>query len=253
MASSCPACGAAASGKFCATCGAALEAQPCGRCGRANAPGAKFCAGCGSGLGAGVAAAPGVARGGSVLPLVIAGVAVIAAVMVFVLKSQPAAPTAPAAPFANGGGGTPPDLSQMTPREAFLRLHDRVMAAMEQGDTATVNQFSPMALMAYQQLPEVDPEVQYHVASLRLHTGDLAGATVLADSIQATHARHLFGYILRAQLAQFGGRPDEAVGQYKAYLAALDDELKAGRPEYAEHQAMLDRITQTARTRTSGQ
>lgn len=252
MASSCPDCGAAGSGKFCANCGAALAAHPCARCGRANSPGARFCAGCGNGLGA-PGAAPAGLRGGSVLPLVIAGVAVIAAVMVFVLKSQPAAPTAPAAPFANGGGGTPPDLSQMTPREAFLRLHDRVMAAMEQGDTATVNQFSPMALMAYQQLPEVDPDVQYHVASLRLHTGDLAGAGLLADSIQAAHTRHLFGYILRAQLAQFGGQLGEAVTHYRAYLAALDDELKAGRPEYAEHQAMLDRITQTARSRAGGQ
>jgi hypothetical protein len=180
---------------------------------------------------------------------------VIAATLVFVFKSQPAAPAtaAPAgAPFAQGGSGGMPDLSTMTPRDQFLRLHDRVMTAAEQGDTATFNQFAPMSLMAYQNLPEVDPDVRYHAATLRLHTGDIPGAKALADSITAEQKSHLFGYMLRAAIARFEGKPAATTEAYRGYLAALDAELKAARPEYGEHKNMLDNFTQTARAGVSG-
>ena len=58
-----------------------------------------------------------------------------------------------AAPHELAEGGAPgalPDLASMTPREQFDRLYNRVMQASEQGDTATANRFSPMALQAYQ-------------------------------------------------------------------------------------------------------
>jgi hypothetical protein len=179
--------------------------------------------------------------------------AVIGAILVFVFKSQPPAlpPASAEAPFAPAGAGTPPDLSQMTPRQQFLQLHDRVMSAAEQGDTATFNRFSPMALMAYQNLPEVDPDVRYHAATLRLHTGDIAGAQALADSLTAGQKDHLFGYMLRAAIARFEGKTAEVSKAYAGYLAALDAELKAGRPEYQEHKTMLDSFTQTARAGAS--
>ena len=188
------------------------------------------------------------------MPIVVAGVAVIAAILVFVFKSQPPAPppagAGPAAASAPAGGM--PDLSTMTPREQFLRLHDRVMTAAEQGDTATFNQFAPMSLMAYQNLPEVDPDVRYHAATLRLHTGDIPGARALADSLTAERKDHLFGYMLRAAIARFEGNQAATAEAYRGYLAALDGELKAGRPEYGEHQSMLDNFTQTARAGVSG-
>jgi len=223
-------------------------------------PGAKFCAGCGSALGgappgARAAPAPGPAGQFPVLPIALASVAVIAAILVFVFKSQPAAPPAatPAgAPFAQGASGGMPDLSTMTPRDQFLRLHDRVMTAAEQGDTATFNQFAPMSLMAYQNLPEVDPDVRYHAATLRLHTGDIPGARALADSITADRKSHLFGYMLRAAISRFEGNQAATAEAYRGYLAALDGEQKAALSEYAEHKAMLDNFTQTARAGVSG-
>lgn len=254
----CPSCGAQSSGKFCSHCGAALGNPSCAACGKTNAPGARFCAGCGAGLGAGAggggAARP--ASGGgpssSMMPIVVAGVAVIAAILVYVFKSQPPPPPAEAsAPVAAGQAGGMPDLSTMTPRQQFLRLHDRVMSAAEQGDTATFNQFAPMSLMAYQNLPETDPDVRYHAATLRLHTGDIPGARALADSLTAEQKDHLFGYMLRAAIARFEGNQAATAEAYRGYLAALDGELKAARPEYAEHQNMIDNFTQTARAGVS--
>ena len=188
------------------------------------------------------------------MPIALAGVAVIAAILIYVFQSQPPPPPAGAnVPAAAGAQAGMPDLSTMTPREQFLRLHDRVMTAAEQGDTATFNRFAPMSLMAYQNLPEVDPDVRYHAATLRLHTGDIPGAKALADSLAMGQKDHLFGYMLRAAIARFEGNQAAAAEAYRGYLAALDGELKAGRPEYGEHQSMLDNFTQTARAGVSGQ
>jgi hypothetical protein len=204
-----------------------------------------------------VAGAPvaGVPGGRPILPLVIAGVALVALVLAIVLKSQgTAAPAEGAgsaqAPFAGGAGGdgTPPDLSTMSPRDQFDRLYNRVMMASEQGDTATVAQFSPMAMIAYQNLTDVNADARYHMAMLKLHTGDIAGAQALADSILKAQSGHLFGFVLNAGIARFEKNDAKVKKNYAAYLKALDAETKAARPEYQEHKTMLDSFTKTAQS-----
>jgi hypothetical protein len=189
--------------------------------------------------------------GRSILPVVVASVAVIAAVLVFVSRSGSSAPPpaeAAAAPFADGGGnGVPPDLSQMSPRDQFDRLYNRIMTASEQGDTATANRFSPMALMAYQNLPEVDQDARYHAAMLRLHGGDIPGAQALADSIGTLQKGHLFGYVLNAAIARFARDAARERQMYQGYLENLDREMAAGRLEYQDHKTMLDNFTKQAR------
>ena len=251
----CPSCGAAVAGKFCSSCGTSVLGRACSKCGHAIAPGAKFCPSCGTpaaGVGGGAPGA-GATGGRPILPLVIAGVALVALVMVIVLKSQPAAPPADGvaqAPFAGGaaGGGTPPDLSTMSPRDQFDRLYNRVMTASEQGDTATVARFSPMAMIAYQSLTDVDADARYHMAMLKLHTGDVPGAQALADSILKVQPGHLFGFVLNAGIGRFEKDDAKVKKNYAAYLKALDAETKAGRPEYQEHKTMLDSFTKTAQS-----
>lgn len=243
----CAACGARGTGKFCSGCGAALGGGYCSGCGAPLAAGVRFCTTCG---------VPQVGRplptpAGNrfpVIPIAIAAVAVIALVVVLIQRGEPAAaPQGAVAPFADGAGGTPPDLSSMTPREQFDRLYDRVMRAAEQGDTATVNGFSPMALQAYRNLESVDADARYDIAMIRLHTGDIAGARALADSILADQPDHLFGYVLQAALARFEGDDVQLQEIYRRFLGAWDKEMAAKRPEYSAHQTTLDRFEQTAR------
>jgi hypothetical protein len=228
--------------------------RSCGKCGHAIAPGAKFCPSCGTPAAGAAAGAPaaGASGGRPILPLVIAGVALVALVLVIVLKSQPAPPAdaAAQAPFAGGaaGGGAPPDLSTMSPRDQFDRLYNRVMTASEQGDTATVAQFSPMAMIAYQSLTDVNADARYHMAMLKLHTGDITGAQALADSILKAQSGHLFGFVLNAGIARFEKNDAKVKKNYAAYLKALDAETKAARPEYQEHKTMLDSFTKTAQS-----
>src|SRR2546423_1717293 len=57
---------------------------------------------------------------------------------------------------AGVAAGPAPDISQMSPRERFDRLFNRIMQAAQQGDSAQVQRFTPMALGAYAQLDSVD-------------------------------------------------------------------------------------------------
>lgn len=169
-------------------------------------------------------------------------VVAVGSIFFWVLRDQPAPQGTPdmgSAPGAGAGPGAPPDISQMSPAERFLRLHDRVMAAAERGDTSTVTTFTPMALTAYGMLEQVDADLRYHAASLHLRVGGHAAALALADTILRSAPNHLLGFVIRAEAAQ--ARGDQAVFRQSRdqFLRVYAAQLAAGRPEYTEHQAML--------------
>jgi hypothetical protein len=211
----CSVCGAPRSGPFCSSCGAAAG----GVTQRSQRPGRLW------------------AAGGFLL------LAVTALVLTVRRERSRAVPAAESIPGGTAESGTPPDLSTMTPRERFDRLYNRVMRAAEQGDSATVLRFSPMAFGAYSQLDTVDADARYHAAVLRLHVqSDTAAALRLADTILQQHPRHLFGFLVRGMAGRLVGDERLLSRASADFLAAWDSELKVGRPEYRDHQAMLDQF-----------
>jgi hypothetical protein len=142
--------------------------------------------------------------------------------------------------------GTPPDISNMSPRERFNRLYNRVMTAAQTGDEATVTRFTPMALMAYAQLDTVDADARYHAALLQVHSGDVTGPSALADTILKQNPGHLFGYIVRGTVARWQ-KDDKALAKaYAGFMEHYDAEMKAKRPEYDEHKISIDDFHKSA-------
>jgi len=256
----CPSCGAEAEGNFCRQCGASLGPRPCLSCHAPLAAGAKFCTKCGTPAVAGPGGAapqPGDRKAWAAAAVVSA--LLLVAVLALVVRSSGGAPEAAGpvsadgavAPFAGGSGnGTPPDLSTMTPRERFDRLYNRIMRASESGDQQTVTTFSPMALQAYEQLDTVDADARFHLATLKLHGGDVDGANAIADTLLMKDPGHLFGYVIQGTVARW--KKDEAALQkaYKAFLSHYDAEMKKARPEYGDHERMMTDFHTAA---TSGQ
>ncbi|HET7468790.1 MAG TPA: zinc ribbon domain-containing protein [Gemmatimonadales bacterium] len=246
--STCAACGAAGTGRFCSSCGAPRGASACRHCGGAVSPGARFCPACGRGVSAGSRVGAPADR----TPWVIAGVALVALLVVLLImvwRSSPVPASVAAAeapPAAGGDEGAPPDISNMSPRERFDRLYNRVMRAAQAGDEATVTRFTPMALMAYGQLDSLDADARYHAALLQVHSGDVKGPSALADTILAQQPGHLFGYIIRGTVARWQ-KDDRALGRaYAGFLEHYDAEMKAARPEYADHKVSVDDFHQQA-------
>ncbi len=165
------------------------------------------------------------------------------------VSASPVAPAAAEAPFAAGGGGAPPDISNMSPKERFDKLFDRVMRAAEQGDETTVTTFAPMALSAYGMLDkaDVDADARYHAALIRLHTGDVEGARALGDTILRTQPTHLFGFVVQGTIARFQKDDKLLARSYDGFLKHYDAEKAANRPEYAAHPRALEDFLKAAR------
>jgi hypothetical protein len=259
----CGACGAAAplTAKFCGSCGASLGGRRCGHCGAELSNRARFCHRCGRAVVPGaVAAGPGrerPARSEQTAWIVAAAVvALLVGVIVWRVERGTPAPVIPEMANPGAGGASPPasgapagaapDISQMSPRERFDRLFNRVMAAADRGDSATVTAFTPMALGAYGQLDSVDPDARYHAALLLLQVGGVPGALALADSIEAAQPGHLFGYLIRGAAADLAQNDTMRRQTYRDFVTHYPAEKRANRPEYREHQPAIEEFRKRA-------
>jgi double zinc ribbon protein len=249
----CASCGTPVIGRFCSQCGAAISTQVCAACQTQLSPGARFCHRCGA------PARPASGIGGRErLAWTLTGLAAVAALLAFLYRGN-AKPTVP--DMGNAGnvdapGTVPglaqraPDISNMSPRERFDRLWDRVVRAAEAGDSVTVIQFAPMALGAYSMMEEVDADARYHAATINLVIGDLGAALALADTIQAVAPGHLFADIVRGEVADRRNDAAALARSYREFLSHYDAELRAGRVEYAEHKPILDDFRTRAKAST---
>lgn len=253
QARTCPSCGAAAKGAFCSECGARVGPRTCSACQAPLSPQAQFCHRCGQ------PAAAAARRAGGGVPasertawyVAAAAVTLLLALIVFkVVRDRPsaAAPdmanagnsapgTAPSSPDAGGAlpTGRAPDISNLSPAERFLRLNNRVMDAAARADSATVVNFTPMALGAYSQLDSVTNDERYHAAVLHAQVGQIAAAQALTDTMLLRSPGYLLAYTLRGEIAEFQSDSTALRKAYADFRAHYDAEMAAKRPDYADH------------------
>lgn len=236
---SCPACGAPGSGNFCSGCGSSLTRRACAQCQAELSAQARFCHRCGR---------PVAARSDR-RAWTVAGVLCVLLVAGIAYKVSSATPER--ADMANAGSstglpGAAPDISAMTPRERFDRLFNRIMQAAERGDSAEIEQFTPMALGAYQQLETRDADARYHAAVLHLQVGSLAAAQALADTILVESPGHLFGYVIRGEVAKLRNDSGQRAQAERDFVTHYESATKSNRVEYLEHKPVLDEFKKSA-------
>jgi hypothetical protein len=241
----CAACGTTSTGKFCSNCGAPFSGATCNACGAPLSPGAKFCHRCGTPAGA---AGPSEHRSfSSALPWAVAAIALVALVALVAGQrfgrsraTADAAPSAEAsAPFAGstgGAGGNPPDISNLTPADAAVRLYNRVMGMHERGRADSVQLFAPMAIAAYEMMDKLDLDQRYELGRIAAVSGDETRARAEADTILSQQPSHLLGLILAANAARM--RKDAAAERSyrQRFAAAAPAERAKQLPEYITHE-----------------
>lgn len=264
----CPACGAAATGRFCAECGTPVGGASCASCHAPLSAGAKFCHRCGTAVGERAPRPVGERGLASAMPWAVAAIALLALVALVAgqrfARSRPANTPATASAEQGAPEGMPssgdvpssdrspsraPDISNLTPEEQADRLFNRVMTLFEQGDTARVQFLAPMAVEAYQRLPKLTLDQRYHLGRVGAVTGVAPLAGAQADSILQQRPTHLLGLILAAQAARMRGDEATARGYDRRLLAALASEEKSGLPEYDQHANDITRAVESARAR----
>lgn len=222
---------------YCTACGAELRGRFCTRCG---APA--------------TAAPPTAPAGGRNVWIASAVVVVLSALVIVWTLSRPAT-RSPGGPVTEPGAtfaGPAPDISNITPREGFDRLFNRVMMAAEQGDTATVVQFTEHALGAYTQLDSLDDDARYHAAVLNAGVGRYPAALALADTILAGTPTQLLGFVIRGEVASLTGDQAALARARRDFLAAWPAESDLARSGYGDHRQVLDQFRATADSARSG-
>jgi hypothetical protein len=257
----CPNCGTESKGNFCPSCGAGMRVSNCAECGGKLDPGARFCTRCGAETGGAAATGRGAGRArsrnasraadSSNLPWYIAGAVLMVLILVLVvpiLMGGDDVPARGAAPFGAQGGatGAPPALDG-TPREQADRLFNRIMAAREQGDTATARFFAPMGIQAYQAAEPLDDDGLYHLATIHNVAGDHAAARQSAERTLERNPNHLLALAAAAEAAQGAGDEAAARGYYGRLVDAYNSEIGRPLPEYQDHARILPEYLATAR------
>ncbi len=176
---------------------------------------------------------------------IIAGTLCVLLVGGIAYQVSSAAPEPAAADMANAGSSTgvpgpAPDISAMAPRERFDRLFNRIMQAAERGDSSEVARFTPMALGAYGQLDTVDVDGRYHAAVIHMQIGSFPAALSLADTILAESPGHLFGYVIRGEIARLRDNSVLRRDAEQNFLKHYEPAMQSKRVEYLEHKPVVD-------------
>ena len=223
----------------------------CAACATILTPGAKFCHRCGTAAGAPATRRPDSTS--TTLPWAIAGIALVCLIALLAgqrFRSAPPDPQAQAQaqgapPGGLDAGGPPPDatapgvrapdISSMSPRERADRLFDRIMRLDTEGKKDSVQFFAPMAMSAYEMIPNPDVDARFDMGRIAEVAGALSAAKSEADSILAKQPTNLLGLVLAMQVARSSGNAAEASAFHAKLRAAQKSELAKKLPEYDRH------------------
>jgi len=218
-----------------------MSTKTCPRCSQPVAEGSRFCASCGAQLAQQPASPANLVR---YAPWILTGV--LGLLLVLLVARRSPAPTAEGPTPAATPQGAPPDISNMTPAQRFERLYQRIITAAQSGDQNTVTQFMPMATAAFGMLDTVTVDARYHMAMLELHVGDMNAAQAQADTIRKGDADHLFSYVISAAVARWKKDDKARDAAYREFMKRYDAQIATKKPEYTEHQSMLDEVKRAA-------
>ena len=218
---------------FCARCGGALRGPPCPACSAPSEVEDRFCTQCGEGLGAKrpkVAAKQ--ARWLLLLPSAVALILIVMLVVQQTSRTDDSTANPSATPPGTLGPTSAVDLDAMTPRDAAIRLFDRVMRLVEAEDRAQAAMFLPMAIASYDRIAALTLDDRFHLSLLHALGGDGASALAVAEAGLAVRPTHLLCLAAAAEAALVLG--DEALARthYQALVDAYDEEVGAGLVEY---------------------
>jgi len=220
----------------------------CPSCGSGTLSGAAYCHTCGASLAGG-------AVGGKWPAGKFAGLAAVAgliAVSVFVLVTFSTLENTPPSSSSSAPPtlvyDAPPDLSRMTQREAADRLFNRIMRASEQGNRAEAMRFVPMAIRAYDGLPALDRDAQYHLGLIYGVAGDRTKGDRHIAALRQAAPNHLLALILEHGIAERSGDHATVSKIVTKFATAYNSEMAMGRPEYQAHRNTIEKFLAAAKT-----
>ena len=172
------------------------------------------------------------------LPWVVAAIALLAFIALVAGQkfgaNRPAAATEAATEIPQQRA---PDISNMSPAERAIRLHERIMQWKAAGRQDSVMLFAPMGIAAFEMLGNLDADSRYDVGMIGWASDNAALAKAQADTILKQNPKHLLGLILAARAAKLSRSEADERSFYQRLLAAESAERATGRNEYLIHES----------------
>ncbi len=147
-------------------------------------------------------------------------------------------PSAPAAP--DPAAAPPADPAREAADEAF----NTAMRAFE-GNSPSADGPIRAALAAYQALPQLDSDGQFHEALLQHALGDEKAARATADTILAAHPKHVLALDVAARASESLGDKAAARKYYQAIAEGLDQPMEP-LPEFDDHARLVPKYQEEA-------
>ena len=172
------------------------------------------------------------------LPWIVAAIALLA--FIALIAGQKFGTNRPTAEGTSAAGQLPvgraPDISQMSPAERAIRLHDRIMTLKEAGKQDSVLMFAPMGIAAFEMLGNLDADSRYDLGMIGWASENAPLARAQSDTILRDNPNHLLGLILGARAAKLERRDADEKRFYQRLVAAEQAERATGRSEYLTHE-----------------
>lgn len=165
-----------------------------------------------------------------------------------------AAPPPAAAPTAQAPAAAPPAAAPVPaaapepdPNDPRTRADEAFNTAMRDYEGKSPAAEGPLraALAAYQLLPDLDSDGQFHVALLQLALDDNKGARATAEAMLKVHPKHVFALHVAGAAAEALGDKAAARSYYKRVADTVDQPLD-DLPEYQDHERLLAKYQQQA-------
>ena len=191
-------------------------------------------------------------------PWAVGGIALVAFIVLVAshrfTDDGAAAATAGAAGAADQPVNTPlagaaaTDISSMSMSEAAGRLYNRIMRLSTEGKKDSVLVFAPMAIRAFQMIPDsaVNADTRYDLGRVAEVSGALPLAKAQADTILAASPKNLLGLALAMRVARDMGDTKAAASYGKRLTAAAPAERKKDLPGYQQHAPDIDNALKEA-------
>lgn len=183
------------------------------------------------------------------LPWIVAAIALLAFIALIAGQQFGANQPAPASDASAGQlpTGRAPDISQMSPAERAIRLHDRIMTLRETGKKDSVLMFAPMGIAAFEMLGNLDTDSRYDLGMIGWASDNAPLAKAHADTILQQNPNHLLGLILAARAAKLENRAADERQFFQRLVAAEANERGIAREEYITHKNDIDVALDEAR------
>jgi hypothetical protein len=147
--------------------------------------------------------------------------------------------------------GRAPDISNMSPAERAIQLHDRIMRLHAAGKQDSVEFFAPMGIASFEMLGDLNDDSRFDLGMIGWVSKNAEVAQAQADTILQKNPNHLLGLILAARVAQLKSSKADERRFFERLMAAETSERAAARSEYVIHErditAALEEARRTAR------